>query len=342
VTPAARTSAHTDDTPVVSIIVVSFNTRALTLACLQSIAEQTRDTAHEVIVIDNASSDGSDEAIKASGLGVRLIESDTNLGFARANNVAAREALGEYILLLNPDTVVLDRAITRLVGFARCCPDARIWGGRTLFGDGRLNPGSCFGRQTLWRLFCRASGLTAIFRNTEVFNGEGIGGWSRDTARRVDIVCGCFLLIKRCDWTTLGGFDPAFFMYGEEADLCLRAMAVGATPMITPDATIVHYAGASETVREDKMVRLLSAKAMLIDRHFPAATRGVGKAFLAAWPLTRTIALMTAAALTGKPTHSQSARSWQNIWLRRREWIGGYEAQSAPDAPGLTAGASAR
>ena len=339
---SAAASVAANNQPVVSIIVVSFNTRDMTLACLRSIAKQTGDTAHEVIVIDNASTDGSAEAIRASGLNVRLIESATNLGFARANNVAIREARGDYILLLNPDTVVLDRAVTRLVAFARCCPDARIWGGRTEFADGRLNPGSCFGRQTLWRLFCRATGLTAIFRNTEVFNGEGIGGWARDTARRVDIVCGCFLLIKRNFWNELGGFDPAFFMYGEEADLCLRATAKGAAPMITPDASIIHYAGASETVREDKMVRLLSAKAMLIDRHFPPATRGIGKVLLAAWPLTRAIALMTRVAATGKPTHSQAARCWHNIWLRRREWIGGYRTSDTSTEPGLAATASVR
>ena len=131
--------------------------------------------AHELIVLDNASPDGSAAAIAAAFPGIRLIASPENLGFARGNNVAAREARGEYILLLNPDTLVLDRAIDRIVAFAGRTPQAGIWGGRTLHGDRTLNPGSVFGRVTLWSLFCRSSGLALIFRQSAFFNPEEIG-----------------------------------------------------------------------------------------------------------------------------------------------------------------------
>ncbi|MEO1266234.1 MAG: glycosyltransferase family 2 protein, partial [Pseudomonadota bacterium] len=226
-----------------------------------------------------------------------------------------------------------DRAIERLTAFARCCPDAGIWGGRTVFGDGSLNPGSCWRRMSLWNLACRALGLTALFKSSEVFNGEAYGGWQRDDVRAVDIVTGCFLLIKRTMWHDLGGFDPAFFMYGEEADLCLRAAALGARPLVTPDAEIVHYGGASERVRADKLVRLLSGKVTLIQRHFSAAARGTGVALLAAWPLTRMTGLFIAAAVTGSKPHKESARTWQEVWLRRREWISGY---AKPDMSSAT------
>lgn len=310
----------------VSILLVSFNTRELTLAALDSLRRETGAVATEVIVVDNASSDGSAQAIAAHPLGPRLVALSENIGFGRANNLAAREARGRYLLLLNPDTVVLDTAIERLVRFAARRPQARIWGGRTLFPDGRLNPSSCWGRITLWNLLTRATGLTGIAPRSALLNSEAMGGWLRDSEREVDIVSGCFLLIERSLWNELGGFDPLFFMYGEEADLCLRARALGARPMITPEATIVHLGGASERARADKMVRLLAAKASLVTRHFPAPTRPVGRALLAAWPLSRWLALTAAALVTGSESHRAIAATWREIWSRRKEWAAGYRA----------------
>ena len=308
----------------VSIVVVSYNTRALTLACLDSVAAETRDVTYEVLAIDNASNDGSTAALRAHPLGTKLVASTGNLGFARANNVAARQATGEYILLLNPDTVILDGAIDRLVAFARANPNAGIWGGRTLFADGRLNPSSCWGRMTPWNLICRATGLTAVFSGSTFFNGEAYGGWRRDTVAEVDIVSGCFLLIRRSLWEELGSFDPAFFMYGEEADLCLRAQQRGLRPMMTPTATIVHLGGASERTREAKMIKLLAAKATLVRRHWPPYLAPLGVALLAAWPLSRWIALTVAGTLRPTPGRAESTTSWREIWQRRAEWMTGY------------------
>ena len=322
--------------PSVSIVVVNFNTRELTRACLDSILKETTSLDYEVILVDNDSTDGSTAALAAHPAVSRMIALTENIGFARANNLAAGHARGRYLLLLNPDTVVLDRAIERLVTFAGCCPDAHIWGGRTLFADRTLNPSSCWGRMTLWNQACRATGLTSIFAGTELFNGESYGGWKRDEARSVDIVSGCFFLIERAMWNQLGGFDPRYFMYGEEADLCLRARRLGAKPMITPDATIIHLGGASETARTNKMVKLLAAKATLIDRHFPRGTRLLGHGLLRAWPLTRWIALGALAALpltapADSNRHHTSAATWREMWRRRAEWAYGYRATPAPE-----------
>ncbi len=142
--------------------------------------------------------------------------------------LAAHHANGRYILLLNPDTVVLNGAIDKLVEFARLNPKARIWGGRTLFADGTLNPSSCWKRMTFWNQFCRATGLTGILLEYDLFNGEASAAGHRDNVRQVDIVSGCFFLIGRELWEALDGFDPDFFMYGEEADLCLRATGISA------------------------------------------------------------------------------------------------------------------
>lgn len=319
--PAVPVPSPSGPAPVVSILVVSYNTREMTLACLRSIRAETR-TPVEILLVDNASADGSAAAVAAEFPEVTLMAETVNHGFAAANNLAAARARGDYLLLLNPDTLVLDGAIDRLLDFARARPRARIWGGRTVFGDGTLNPGSCWRRMTLWGLFVQATGLSSVFRGSAILNPESYGGWDRSTERQVDIVSGCFLMIARADWQALGGFDPAFFMYGEEADLCLRAARdLGARPRVTPAARIVHYAGASERVREDKMVRLLGAKVRLIRRHVPAGQRRLALALFAAWPLSRWWGLAALARL-GASGRQEGARVWKAIWMRRGEWLG--------------------
>lgn len=318
--------------PEVSILIVSFNTRDMTLEAIRSARAETR-TPHEVIVVDNASTDGSAEAVAERFPDLRVMAEAENHGFARANNLAAREARGRFLLLLNPDTVVLDRAIDRLISFALSRPDARIWGGRTLFADHSLNPASCWAAMSLRSLISQATGLGSLFRQSDLFNPEGYGGWRRDTEREVDIVSGCFLLIERTFWERLGGFDPTFVMYGEEADLSLRARALGARPRITPDARIIHHAGASETVRADKMVRLLRAKATLIRRHFSPGSRKVGLALLRAWPWSRMLAFGLLAGMSGAERHRAKYQNWREVWTRRAEWREGYpdfDGESGP------------
>ncbi|MBN2905819.1 MAG: glycosyltransferase family 2 protein [Rhodobacteraceae bacterium] len=290
----------------------------MTLACLRSVVAQT-SVPYELIVLDNASSDGSAEAIAAQFPQVTLLAERENHGFAMGNNIAARSARGAFVLLLNPDTVILDHAVDKLLSFAHRTPEARIWGGRTVFGDHSLNPASCWRRMSLWNIFCRTSGLTGVFPNSPIFHSEAYGGWDRGTERHVDIVTGCFFLMRRSDWEEMSGFDPALFMYGEEADLCLRAERIlHAAPRVTPDATIIHYGGASEKVRADKMVRLLRAKAELIRRHIPAWQRPLALALFRLWPLSRWVALK----LLRK--RGESMQVWQQVWTRRGEWENGY------------------
>lgn len=309
-----------------SIIVVSYNTRDMTLDCLASIAAETNGARYEVIVVDNNSSDQSAAAIARQFPDVGLIALNDNIGFARANNLAAKQARGRRILLLNPDTIILDCAIDRLLKFADANPSFRVWGGRTVFPDGSLNRTSCFRRISMWNLLCFALGLTYFGRRNPILNSEAYGGWDRDTARHVDIVTGCFLLIDRLLWERLGGFDPTFFMYGEEADLCRRARLAGARPAVTPTATIVHYGGASEAVPVDKMVKVFKGRITLINRHFSSFTRGAGGALHLLAALTRSCGYRLAALALGKACHRQSADYWSAVLRRRGEWIDGYES----------------
>src|SRR6185503_8197516 len=323
-TMAVPAATGSDAEPLVSIIVVSYRTRELTLECLRSVLRATKHASYELLVVDNASDDASAAAIAKEFPAIRLMARSDNVGFARANNIAAKEAKGRYLLLLNPDTVVLEGGIDRLVAFAEARPAARIWGGRTLYADGSLNPTSCWRRMTLWNVLCRTTGLTGLFPSSRLFNSESYGRWDRSTVSEVDIVTGCFFLIERAFWERLGGFDARFFMYGEEADLCLRAAKLGARPAMTPEATIVHYGGASERVRSEMMIKLLAGKAELIKRHWSAPTQRLGLMLLSLWPWTRAVALGLVGRLLGRAALADQAATWRTIWGARERWRHGY------------------
>jgi GT2 family glycosyltransferase len=298
--------------PDVSIIVVSYGSRDMTLECLRSIAGWDGTAGHEVIVIDNASVDGSAEAIAAEFPGFRLMAASVNLGFAAACNLAAAEARGEYLLLLNPDTVVHNGAIENLLAFARRRPGAGIWGGRTVFSDGSLNAMSCWRRPTLWNLLCSGLALDTRYPRSALLNSYGYGGWQRDSEREVDVVAGCFLLIQKSLWNRLGGFAGEFFMYGEDADLCMRARRLGFRPAISPEATIVHHGSGTENDKVRKISQVMTARALLIRRHFLPVARPLGLALLALRPML------------GRLLAKQSLRgTWDEVWALRRQWLTG-------------------
>lgn len=308
---------HTYD---VAIIVVSYNTQALTLDCLRSVYDQTRDVSFEVIVVDNASTDGSADAITEAFPAAKMIALDENIGFAAANNLASEQAAGAYLLLLNPDTVVQDRAIDRLVAFAREYPRAGIYGGRTVFEDGTLNPTSCWRRSTLWSELCHAVGVSRLFRRHQWLDPETLGRWARDTVRRVDIVTGCFLLLPAELWNSLGGFSPLFFMYGEETDLCLRAGAEGYRPMICPTAQIIHYGGRSARVRSAKLVHMLRARRLLMRRHWTRVGAALGSAIQTFGVVIRLVIYHVLHVL-GVAKASDPAECYRSVWRRRKEWM---------------------
>jgi len=310
----SRFSRRSDE--IVSIVVVSFNTRSMTIDCLKSIVAETRDVPYEVIVFDNASTDGSLDAIQeefGSNSCFTIIRSSENLGFACANNEASKHAKGSFLLLLNPDTIILNNAIRAVVDFAGHNPDNGIWGGRTVFADGTLNPASCWGDYTLWWIFCGSTRLYRFFPRSRLFNPRAYPGWMRDSVREVSVVTGCFFLIRRDFWEELEGFHSDFFMYGEEVDLCLRARAAGARPIITPDAELVHHGGASEHISCDKIIRLLDAEVRLLRRHWPRWKSWLAELF---WKTGICLRAGYERFLPGTDS------KWRTIWQRRSEWLG--------------------
>lgn len=320
--PQPATSVKATNSTELTIIVVSYNTKDITLTCLDSIYRETTKTTFDVVVVDNDSKDGSAEAIAQKFPQAKLIASKINHGFGKANNIAAEGITTPYILLLNPDTEVLDGAIDKLVDFAHENPSNGIYGGQTYDEHGDLNANSVYQRMTLWNQFCRASGLTGIFPNSPIFHSEEYGGWKRDTVREVDCISGCFLLIETQLWQELKGFDERYFMYGEEADLNWRARKQGRQPIMTPDAKIVHLEGASETVHSDKMVRLLAAKTDLINVHWPSWQKPLGKGMLLGWAASRYAATSVLGVVSERRKNQQ--KEWKSILKRWPTWRNGF------------------
>lgn len=313
--------------PELSVLVVNFNTRDLTLDCLRSLHRETSIATFELLIWDNGSSDGSVDAIRAEFPEARVIDSPSNLGFGAANNELATLAQGEKLLLLNPDTVVLTGGVDRLLAFSRANPDARLVGGRTLNPDRSLAPGSCWGAPTLWSTASLALGLSSLFAGSSFFNPEAMPGWKRDKVREVDVVAGCWLMIDRDLWSELRGFDPIFFMYGEDADLCVRARALGARIQIDPTAEVIHIGGASEKIRADKMVRLLTAKAQFFGLHWSPIRAWVGLRLVDSWALWRVMIFLCLAPLGRR--FRIGLGSWWTVWSARRKWRTAFEAASA-------------
>jgi GT2 family glycosyltransferase len=168
-----------------------------------------------------------------------------------------------------------------------------------------------------------AFGLTSAFRNTALFNPEGMGDWRRDSERHVDIVSGCFLMISRPLWQTLGGFDLKYWMYGEEADLCARARAIGYHPMITPDAQIMHLVGASTGQIARKTVMVARARTTLIRDHWPMVLVPFGIALMWVGGANRLLAARLL-RLTGRSKARVQSEKWAHIWSDRHLWLAGY------------------
>ncbi|WP_337059237.1 glycosyltransferase family 2 protein [Kineococcus sp. G2] len=312
----------------VSVVVVTYNAPEWTAQCLDALAGEGRPAAsHEVVVLDNASDEPTRALLAeraAADPALRVRFSPQNLGFAAACNRAAEISDGRHVLLLNPDAVVLPGAIDALLAFLEQDPTRGVVGGRVLYPDGTVSLTSCFAQPTLWSWFCYATGLSTAFKRSPVFDPESLGRWDRDSVRDVGVVSGCFLLASRQTWEALGGFDEAFFMYSEDADLSARAIARGLHPSITPDAVVVHAGGKSSASRTGKLRMLLRGKAEFARKHWSPARAAAGVALLAGGAGLRT-AGEKALALAGR---GGGEEVWAPLWRERRDWGAGWPADA--------------
>ena len=249
----------------VSVIIVNWNTHDILRECLLSIYEQTKTVDFEVVVVDNGSTDGSAEMVKEEFRDVILIANSSNKGFAAANNQGITVAKGRYVLLLNSDTVILDNAVARTVAFADAHPEAAAVGCRVLNPDRTLQP-TCFMFPSILNLFLSSLYLYKLFPRSRFFGRERMRWWKRDDIREVDVVTGCFMLVRREAIERVGMMDERFFVYGEETDLCYRFKQAGWKIIFTPDAEIVHLGGASSSQIKPQMYLQLRGSILLFFR----------------------------------------------------------------------------
>jgi GT2 family glycosyltransferase len=226
-----------------SIIIVNYNAEKLLQRCISSVYDETKQVPFDIWVIDNNSKDTSVLMVRQDFPQVNLVENKENVGFAKANNQAITKCAGDYILLLNPDTLILQNAIEKMIKFMDRNPDIGICGCKVLNEDGTLQLACRRSIPTPGVAFFRLSGLSKLFPNSKITAKYNLTYLDPDSLNQVDAVSGAFLMIRKEVVNEIGLLDERFFMYGEELDWCLRAKKAGWSIMYYPDANIVHYKG---------------------------------------------------------------------------------------------------
>ncbi|WP_144940559.1 glycosyltransferase family 2 protein [Paenibacillus sp. 32O-W] len=237
-----------------SIIILNYNTRELTLKALRSVYASRTGYQFEVILIDNASSDSSVEKIREEFPQVQLIENQENVGFAKANNQGMRIATGRYILLLNSDTIVQTDTLEIMVRFMDEHPDVGASGCKVILPDGSLDKACRRGFPTPSASFYYAFGISKLFPHVPRFNQYQLGYLNPDEEYPVDCLVGAFMLVRRKAIDEVGLLDEQFFMYGEDVDWCYRIKQAGWTNYYYPKTHIIHYKGASSRKKPLKIV----------------------------------------------------------------------------------------
>ncbi|HET6319935.1 MAG TPA: glycosyltransferase family 2 protein [Chloroflexota bacterium] len=232
-----------------SLVILNYNTREHLRCCLESVRDGISMLETEVLVVDNASSDGSAEMVTSEFPWVTLIRSPRNGGYAYGNNLGLAHARGAAILLLNPDTLLPHGALTRLLECLHEHPEAGVVGPKLMRPNGSMHLACRRSFPTPAVAFYRVSGLSQLFPRSPRFGRYNLTYLDPDQAMQVDSVCGACLLIRRVVVERIGLLDERFFMYGEDLDWCLRARQAGWTVRYEPSVVVHHQHGAASRQR---------------------------------------------------------------------------------------------
>ncbi len=237
----------------VSVVILNYNVKYHLDACIQTLLQAMKNIDGEIIVADNASTDGSREYFKNKYQNeVKFLWFNENYGFAKAYNKAVQHAKGKYLLILNPDTLVSEDAVEKLIEFAKNTPDAGIIGGKMIDGTGNFLPESKRGIPTPWTSFWKLSGIYKIL-NFPPFNKYYAPHLKADETGKVQILTGAFMFMEKELFEKVGGFDERYFMFGEDVDLSYTVLLEGKTNYYYPEAKIIHFKGES-TVKDKTYV----------------------------------------------------------------------------------------
>ncbi|MDL2322883.1 glycosyltransferase family 2 protein [Bacteroidales bacterium OttesenSCG-928-A17] len=251
-----------------SIVIVNYNVKYFLEQCLDSVLKAIRSIDSEVFVVDNCSSDYSLEYLIPLFPEVKFIENKENVGFSRANNQAIRESVGEYVLLLNPDTLIGENSLLRICDFMDAHPDAGALGVKMIDGSGAFLPESKRGFPSPWNSFSKMSGLARLFPKNKLFGGYHLRYLDENQINEVDVLSGAFMLLRKTALDKAGLLDETFFMYGEDIDLSYRIHQAGFVNYYLPE-TILHYKGES-TKKDIRYVRnFYEAMLIFFNKHYP-------------------------------------------------------------------------
>jgi len=271
------TSFHSDTEqkeiiPMVSVVIVNYNVRDFLQNCLQSLYKSSIRNQIEVIVVDNNSSDDSMQMVKTSFPFVHRIKLDENIGFGKANNIAIKKCSAPITLLLNPDTIVEEKTLETMVNYLENNPSVGLAGCKLLNADGSFQLPCRRGFPTPWVSFCKVFGLQTLFPNSSLFAQYNQTFKSENETYSVDAVSGAFMVVRTSILKDVKGFDPDFFMYGEDLDLCFRIQKMGWDIAYVHTTSTIHFKGEStkrSTINENK--HFYKAMEIFATKHFASS-----------------------------------------------------------------------
>jgi GT2 family glycosyltransferase len=251
-----------------SIVIVNYNVKYYLEQCLDAVFKALKGLETEVFVVDNSSSDDSLEYLPPKFPAVKFIRNKVNVGFSRANNQAIEQSSGEYVLLLNPDTVVGEDILTNICRYMDQNRQVGALGVKMLDGYGRFLPESKRGFPSPWNSFTKMTGLSRLFPYSPTFGGYHLRYLDENKIHEVEVLSGAFLLLRRKAIEKTGSLDNSFFMYGEDVDLSYRIHKSGYSNIYFPEP-ILHYKGESskKNIRYVKM--FYEAMLIFFNKHYP-------------------------------------------------------------------------
>lgn len=254
-----------------SVIILNYNVRYFLEQCVLSVQKALQNIDGEIIVVDNASADDSCAMMRERFPEVTLIANSDNLGFPKGNNIGVAQAKGEYVCILNPDTVVAEDTFEKVLAFARQQTDSGIVGCKLIDGTGNFLPESKRGVPTPWVAFTKITGLYKFFPKTKLFNQYYAQHLDENQTGKVDILVGAFMVLKRDLYLEVGGFDENCFMYSDDIDLSYLVLKTGKANYYFHETTVIHYKGESTVKDGTYMKRFREAMQFFYRKHFKAS-----------------------------------------------------------------------
>ncbi len=256
----------------ISIITVNYNVKEFVLNLVISLKKALVDFSYEIIVVDNASQDGSVEFLREKFSDINIIANNKNLGFGKANNIGLSLAKGKYICLINPDAIVKEDTFKVMIDFFENTPNAGLAGCKVLNPNGTLQLACRRGFPGPWTSFTKVSGLSTLFPKSKLFAKYNLTYLDENKTYEVDAISGSFMMFRREVYEKVGGFDPDFFMYGEDLDLCYRVQKAGYKVYYVHKTEVIHYKGEStkrSSIDETKM--FYDAMQIFVKKHLSSS-----------------------------------------------------------------------